>query len=35
MKTKGKARGYVERSELAVEGSVESKLIEWTPANKQ
>jgi len=35
MKTKGKARGYIERSELAVEGSVESKLIEWTPANKQ
>ena len=35
MKTKGKARGYVDRSELAVEGSVESKLIEWTPANKQ
>tara|TARA_R110002020_G_scaffold100467_1_gene237480 strand:- start:2531 stop:2884 length:354 start_codon:yes stop_codon:yes gene_type:complete len=35
MKTKGKQRGYIERSEIAVEGSVESKVIEWTPAKEK
>lgn len=35
LKCLGKDRGYVERSELAVEGSVESKIIEWSPAKKQ
>tara|TARA_R100001015_G_C4526319_1_gene93934 strand:- start:317 stop:652 length:336 start_codon:yes stop_codon:yes gene_type:complete len=32
LKTKGKARGYIERSEVAVDGNVESKIIEWKPA---
>jgi hypothetical protein len=32
LKTKGKHRGYVERQEINVEGNIESKLIEWTPA---
>jgi hypothetical protein len=34
LKTKGKARGYIERSEVAVDGSIESKVIEWKPAEK-
>jgi hypothetical protein len=34
LKTKGKARGYIERSEVAVDGSIESKVIEWKPAQK-
>ena len=32
LKTRGKSRGYIERQELAVEGEVKSKLIEWRPA---
>lgn len=32
LKTKGKHRGYIERQELAVDGNIESKLIEWKPA---
>ena len=32
LKTKGKNRGYIERQELAVDGNIESKLIEWKPA---
>ena len=32
LKTKGKKRGYVERQEIQHDGSIESKLIEWTPA---
>jgi hypothetical protein len=32
LKTLGKKRGYVERQEIQHDGSIESKLIEWTPA---
>ena len=32
LKTKGKKRGYIERQEIHHESSIESKLIEWTPA---
>lgn len=32
LKTKGKARGYIERSEVSVDTNVESKVIEWHPA---
>ena len=35
LKTKGKKRGYVERSEVQVEGGIESKLIEWTPSEEK
>ncbi len=35
LKTKAKDRGYVERQELNVNGSVESKLIEWKPVEKK
>tara|TARA_Y100001951_G_C11114141_1_gene169154 strand:- start:47 stop:403 length:357 start_codon:yes stop_codon:yes gene_type:complete len=35
LKTRGKKRGYIERSELSLDGSVESKIIEWAPANKK
>lgn len=35
LKTKGKNRGYVERTEVKHDLPVESKLIEWTPANEQ
>ena len=34
LKTKGKSRGYVERQELAVDGNIESKVIEWKPAKE-
>ena len=32
LKTKGKKRGYIERQEIQHDASIESKLIEWTPA---
>lgn len=32
LKTKGKKRGYIERQEIQHDSSIESKLIEWTPA---
>ena len=35
LKTKGKKRGYVERQEIQHDGSIESKIIEWTPANQK
>ena len=35
IKTKGKKRGYVERQEIQHDGSIESKIIEWTPANQK
>jgi len=35
LKTKGKKRGYIERQEIAHDGAIESKLIEWKPANKK
>ena len=35
LKTKGKPRGYVERQEIAHDGSIESTLIQWKPAEKE
>lgn len=35
LKTKGKKRGYIERQEIQHDSSIESKLIEWTPANQK
>jgi hypothetical protein len=35
LKTKGKKRGYIERQEIAHDGAIESKLIEWKPADKK
>lgn len=35
LKTKGKKRGYIERQEIQMDGSIESKLIEWTPAKEE
>lgn len=35
LKTKGKKRGYVERQEIQVDGAVESKVVEWTPAKEE
>ena len=35
LKTKGKKRGYVERQEIQHDSSIESKIIEWTPANQK
>lgn len=32
LKTKGKKRGYVERTEVVHETGIESAIIEWTPA---
>jgi hypothetical protein len=32
LKTKGKKRGYVERTEVVHETGIESAVIEWTPA---
>ena len=34
LKTKGKRRGYVERQEIQHDGTIESKVIEWTPATE-
>lgn len=35
LKTKGKKRGYIERSEVQIDGEVESKIIEWHPSKKE
>lgn len=35
LKTRGKKRGYIERSELQIGGQVESKVIEWHPSKKE
>jgi hypothetical protein len=35
LKTKGKKRGYIERSEVKIDGEVESKIIEWHPSKKE
>ncbi len=32
LKTKGKKRGYVERTEVVHETGIESAIIDWTPA---
>ena len=32
LKTKGKKRGYVERSEIVHDGAIKSTLIEWKPS---
>ena len=34
LKTKGKKRGYIERQEIAHEGVLESKVIEWVPSKE-
>ena len=31
LKTKGKSRGYVERSEIVHDNQIKSTIIEWTP----
>ena len=35
LKTKGKKRGYIERQEIQMDGAIESKVIEWTPAKEE
>ena len=35
LKTKGKKRNYIERQEIQHSGGIESKLIEWKPAQKK
>lgn len=35
LKTLGKKRGYVERQEIQHDSTIESKLIEWTPATEK
>lgn len=35
LKTKGKKRGFVERQEIQMDGGIESKIIEWTPAKNK
>lgn len=35
LKTKGKKRGYIERQEIHMDGAIESKIIEWTPAKEE
>ena len=35
LKTKGKKRGYIEKTELAIDGNVQSTLIEWEPSNRE
>ncbi len=34
LKTRGKKRGYIERQEIAHEGVLESKVIEWVPSKE-
>jgi hypothetical protein len=34
LKTKGKNRGYVERTEIKHETGIESAILEWTPAKE-
>ncbi len=34
LKTKGKSRGYVERSEIVHDNQIKSTIIEWTPPRK-
>ena len=35
LKTKGKNRGYVERSEIVHDGAIKSTLIEWKPSQEE
>ena len=35
LKTKGKARGYIEQNIIEHKGGIQSKLIEWKPADKK
>ena len=35
LKTKAKDRGFVERQQIEHSGGIQSKLIEWTPAEKK
>lgn len=35
LKTKGKARGYVEKQIIEHDGGIESTIIEWKPAEKE
>ena len=35
LKTKGKKRGYVERSEIVHDGAIQSTLIEWKPSQEE
>ncbi len=35
LKTKGKKRGYVERSEIVHDGAIKSTLIEWKPSQEE
>lgn len=34
LKTKGRKRGYIERQEIQHDGTIESKIIEWSPATE-
>ena len=35
LKTKGKKRGYIERQEIQMDGAIDAKIIEWTPAKEE
>tara|TARA_Y100001937_G_scaffold127976_1_gene201905 strand:- start:1231 stop:1584 length:354 start_codon:yes stop_codon:yes gene_type:complete len=35
LKTKGKKRGYIERSEIVHDGAIQSTLIEWKPSQEE